>query len=63
MGEPHPGENKLPLPKWCFVLLAIPTFCMPVAGIAAAFWALGTFFFQPEGRRSGSSKLTWKPTS
>jgi hypothetical protein len=28
---------KLPLPKWCFILIGIPTFCIPLAYIGWAF--------------------------
>lgn len=32
--------QKLPLPKWCFVLLAVPTFYMPLAYLAMAVWVI-----------------------
>lgn len=31
--------QKLPLPNWCFVLLGVPTFYMPLAYLALAVWA------------------------
>ncbi len=32
-------STDLPVPKWCFILLGIPTFFMPLAYLAVALWA------------------------
>jgi hypothetical protein len=32
---------KLPLPKWCFAILAVPTFYMPLVWLTLAFWVIG----------------------
>jgi len=34
-------KHHLPRPRWCFVLLAIPTFYMPLAYFAGAVWMFG----------------------
>jgi hypothetical protein len=40
----------LPLPKWCFVLIAVPTFYMPLAYLTFFSWAVGEMFFGKLGR-------------
>ena len=42
----------LPLPRWCFIILAIPTFYMPLSYIVLFVWALAVMFgdmFNPPG--------------
>jgi len=40
-------ENKpgLPLPKWAMIVLAFPTFYMPLAYLIMAVWAIGSILF------------------
>ena len=40
MNEEH-ANLKLPLPKWCFVVLAVPTFYMPLAYMTMAVCVIG----------------------
>ena len=40
MQEKQQTRIGLPLPKWCFVLLGIPTFCLPLVLLALAAWVL-----------------------
>ncbi len=41
MKELSQTHQKLPLPKWCFILLGIPTFYMPLAYLAVVVWTIG----------------------
>jgi len=38
---------KLPLPKWCFVLLEVPTFYMPLVYVVLAGWVIGSLLMGP----------------
>jgi hypothetical protein len=37
--KPQP-QIGLPLPKWCFVLLGVPTFYLPLAYLVMGVWAI-----------------------
>ncbi len=45
MPEQQQTNQKLPLPNWCFVLLAVPTFYMPLVYLSMAVWVIGSMIF------------------
>ena len=47
----------LPAPKWCFVLLGMPTFYMPLAYLLMAGWV---FFWTVNGEDGDLPKLLWQ---
>lgn len=42
---PENSQRKLPLPKWCYLLLAAPTFYMPLAYLTFVSFVLGSAIF------------------
>jgi hypothetical protein len=44
MHDDRQDNSALPLPKWCLVLLAVPTFYMPSVYLAMAVCVLGSMF-------------------
>jgi hypothetical protein len=49
MTEEKANNPRLPLPRWCFALLAIPTFYMPLAFLAVIICVLGSMLIgRPE---------------
>jgi hypothetical protein len=44
-GKKEPTDPRLPLPRWCFVALAVPTFFMPLVYVSLVLLVIGATLF------------------